>query len=129
MTRQHRLRTLAVVVVAFSLLAWTTEAAERWTVRTMAEILLGFHHAPSGAETAVLRQIVDDDATTSRERAVATAILNVRHVPEPEDKRLLEAMIVDRSTPSSLRTVATAIVNLTHTITDADRSALEALLE
>ena len=129
MTRQHRLRTLAVVVVALSLLAWTTEAAERWTVRTMADILLGFHHAPSCAETALLHQIVNDEATTSRERAVATAVLNLRHVPESEDKRLLEAMIADGSTPASLRTVATAIVNLTHTITDADRRALEALLE
>jgi hypothetical protein len=128
MTRQHRLRTLAVVV-ALSLLAWTTEATERWTVRTMVEILLGFHHSPSDADTAVLRQIVDDEATTRCEHAVATALLNVRHVPEAEDKRLLEEMIADGSPPASLRTVATAIVNLTHTITDADRRALEALLE
>ena len=128
MTRQDRLRTLSVVVV-LSLLAWTTKAAERWTVCTMAEILLGFHHSPSGADTAVLRQIVNDEATTGRERAVATALLNVRHVPEAEDKRLLETMIADGSTPASLRTVATAIVNLTHTITDADRMALEVLLE
>jgi hypothetical protein len=128
MTTQYRLRTLSVVLV-LSLLAWTTKAAERWTVCTMAEILLGFHHSPSGADTAVLREIVNDEATTGRERAVATALLNVRHVPEPEDKRLLETMIADGSTPASLRTVATAIVNLTHTITDADRMALEALLE
>ncbi len=128
MTRQHRLCTLAVVVV-LSLLAWTTKAAERWTVRTMAEILLGFQHSPSGADTVVLRHIVNDDATTGRERAVATALINVRHVPEAEDKRLLETMIADGSTPASLRTVATAIVNLAHTITDADRRALEALLE
>ena len=128
MIRQHRLRTLAVVAV-LSLLAWTTKAAEPWTVRTMAEILLGFQHSPTGADTAVLRQIVNDEATTGRQRAVATALLNVRHVPEAEDKRLLETMIADGSTPASLRTVATAVVNLTHTITDADRRALEALLE
>ena len=128
MTRRYCLLTLAMVVV-LSLLAWTTKAAERWTVRTMAEILLGFHHSPSGADTAVLRQIVNDEATTGCERAVAKALLNVRHVPEAEDKRLLETMIADESTPASLRTVATAIVNLTHTITDADRRALEVLLE
>ena len=128
MTRQHRLRTLAVVV-ALSLLAWMTEAAEPWPVRTMAEILLRFHHAASGADTAVLRQIVNDEKTTGCERAVATALLNVRHVPDAEDKRLLETMIADGSTPAALRTVATAIVNLTHTITDADRMALKALLE
>ena len=128
MTRQHHLRTLAVVA-ALSFLAWTTEATERWTVRTMAEILLAFHHSPSDADTAVLRQIVHAEATTTRERAVAKALLNVRHVPEAEDKRLLEAVIADGPTPASLRTVATAIGNLTHMITEADRSALEALLE
>ena len=96
MTR-HRLRTLAAVA-ALSLLAWTTEAAERLTVRTMAEILLGFHHSPTDVDTAVLRQIVNDEATTTRERAVADALLNVRHVPEAEDKRLLEALIADERT-------------------------------
>ncbi len=128
MTRQHRLRTLTVAA-ALSLLAWTSEAAERWTVRTMAEVLLRFHHSPSDVDTAVLRQIADDEATTRQERIVATALLNVRHVVEREDKRLLEEMILDRSTSLALRTVATAIVNLTHTVTDEDRRALEALLE
>ena len=128
MTRPHRMRTLAVVAV-LSLLVWTTKAAEPWAVRTMAEILLGFHHSPTAGDTAALRQIVNDEATTGRERAVATALLNVRHVPEVEDKRLLETMIAEGSTPASLRTVAIAIVNLTHTITDTDRRALDTLLE
>ena len=128
LTARHYVR-LLVMVMALSIVARTTGAAERWAVRTIAEILLTFEHSPSCADRAVVRQILDDGATTSRERVVAMALLNVRHIPQAADARALDAMIIDQSTPSSLRTIATAVVNLTHTVTDADRRALEALLK
>jgi hypothetical protein len=118
-----------VMVVALTIVAGTTGAAERWAVRTIAEILLTFEHSPSCADRAVVRKILNDEATTHRERVVATALLNVRHIPQAVDARALEAVLIDQSTPLPLRTVATAIVNLTHTVTDADRRALHALLK
>lgn len=124
----HRGRALAIVVV-ISILASTTEAAERWAVRSMTKILMTFEHAPGCADRSVLRQILNDEETTPDERVVATALLNVHHIPQAADKQKLEALIIDPSTPSSLRALATAIVNLTHTITETDRAALEPLLK
>jgi hypothetical protein len=128
MAEPHGGRFLAIVVV-ISILASTTEAAERWAVRSMTRILMTFEHAPGCADRSVLRQILNDEATTRDERVIASALLNVRHMPQAADKQELQALIMDRSTPSSLRALATAIVNLTHTITKADRRALEPLLK
>src|SRR5688500_4585353 len=94
----HRWRALAIVVV-ISILASTTEAAERWAVRSMTKVLMTFEHAPGCADRSVLRQILNDEATTPDERVVAAALLNVHHIPQAADKQKLEELIIDSQRP------------------------------
>lgn len=115
------------ILLFLGITAGVADAGESMAVRTMAGILMKLQHFPTDTEKQTLKQLADDKATTTDERAVAKALMNVQHTVAGTDKPNLEAIVSNAKASSSVRMLAGIILSLHHMPSDSDKERLRTL--
>ena len=118
------LRLVLIPLIAVAVVAPTGAQTQASHAKTMAGILAKLNHAPSDAEKATLKGIVDDKAAPEAERTVAQALINLQHQVAAADKPKLEALVKDKATPDAIRTLSTIILTLNHMPSASDKEKL-----
>jgi len=98
-------------------------------IQQMATIMYRLKHFPDPQSKETLQQIVDNPASSPREKDLANAMLRLNHRALVDDKISLKKIMEDESASADERDLASIIYNLDHRPTKGDKKRLEEMMK
>jgi len=96
-------------------------------IKTMASILTGLNHQPSGVEKKQLQKIVDDSHASVYAQTLAQVMIDLDHKVSGADKAKLKKIAKDSSANKNERELANILINLNHKASSDDQHKLHAM--
>lgn len=131
-----RIRTRSVVkLMGFVFMALVFQysiafaGAESNAVKTMAKIVLGLNHHPSGSEMKVLQKITKSDSANKHEIVLANVLMNLEHKASSADKKQLKKILDDKSASHGEHDIANILIGLNHKPSGGDKKKLQKLMQ
>jgi len=96
-------------------------------ISTMAGIVMHLNHYPSDSEKNTLANIIQDDHTTTGEKALAGALMRMRHSVQGSDAEALRSLASDKQASHGERELADILLGITHHPSSSDMRRLQSL--